>query len=69
MLFVLIVGFRLLAFIILLIKSSVASILFCCIKKKSAHDTKYMIKNGFIIVEKSVVVEVKNEKSDDFSRL
>jgi hypothetical protein len=76
MLFVLIVGFRILAFIVLLIKSTPISTC-CCSKNRSKNkstDEKKWIKNitfkdGFIVVEKSIVVEIKNDKPEKNSGL
>ena len=70
MLFVLIVSFRILAFIVLLIKATPISA-FCCSNKskiKSTNEKKWIknitFKDGFLVVEKSILVGIKNEKPE-----
>ena len=61
---VLIIGFRLFAFIILLIKSFTFKICYCNKNKKNKK-----LNNGLIIKEKSIVVEIKNNQAEYHSKL
>ena len=68
MLVVLVVGFRLIAFITLLIKSSQFNKLSCIKTNKERNESK---NNGKLVIETSTIVEMKNNpiECEEYSRL